>query len=249
MRACPGDVHFFTRVSAKLVLDLKKPFRLVNMVRVDETPIHDAVREALVNCLVNSDFYEPRGVVIDKYLDQIIIKNPGNVIVGKQQMLRGGESEPRNGNLMKMFNLIGYGERAGSGVPDIYATWEEAGYAEPVVEEKFGGGQPNRTIVTLPLFEKGAAHRNTLDADVKEAVQSDSDTLNGTLNGTLKIAGDQKKLLIALIKQNSKITRKQMAGLLDVSERTVQRLLNEMPEVYFTGGGRSGHWEIKLPKP
>ena len=132
-----GNVFdFFTKVSAKLVLDLKKPFKLVNMVRMDETPIHDAVREALVNCLVNSDFYESRGVVIEKYLDRIIINNPGTVIVGKQQMLRGGESEPRNGNLMKMFNLIGYGERAGSGVPDIYATWEAAGYVEPTVEEK-----------------------------------------------------------------------------------------------------------------
>lgn len=59
-----GNVlDFFTRVSAKFVLDLKKPFKLVNMVRMNETPIHDAVREALVKCLVSSDFYEPRGVV------------------------------------------------------------------------------------------------------------------------------------------------------------------------------------------
>ena len=53
-----------------------------------------------------------------------------------------------------MFNLIGYGERAGSGVPDIYATWAEAGYKDPIVEERFGGGQPNRTVLTLPLVGK-----------------------------------------------------------------------------------------------
>ncbi|MBR4515633.1 MAG: AAA family ATPase, partial [Lachnospiraceae bacterium] len=98
---------FFYRVSAKLTLDLKKPFKLVNMVRQDETPIHDAVREALVNTLTNADFYEPRGVVIEKYPDRIILENPGTVIVGKKQMLRGGISEPRNEAVMKMFNLIG----------------------------------------------------------------------------------------------------------------------------------------------
>ena len=49
-------------------------------------------------------------------------------------MLHGGESEPRNAGIMKMFNLIGFGERAGSGIPDIYATWREAGYIEPTVE-------------------------------------------------------------------------------------------------------------------
>ena len=31
----------------------------------------------------------------------------GFYIVGKKQMLRGGESETRNSSIMKMFNLIG----------------------------------------------------------------------------------------------------------------------------------------------
>ena len=52
-----------------------------------------------------------------------------------------------------MFHLIGYGERADSGVPDIYATWDNAGYAAPTVQEQFGSGQPNRTIATLSLVE------------------------------------------------------------------------------------------------
>ena len=77
-------------------------------------------------------------------------------------MLHGGESEPRNAGIMKMFNLIGFGERAGSGIPDIYATWREAGYIEPTVEELFGNDQPNRTIVTLPLTEKGEETREVL---------------------------------------------------------------------------------------
>lgn len=45
-------------------------------------------------------------------------------------------------------------EGAGSGVPDIYTTWEQAGYEEPKVEEIFGGGQPNRAILILPLVDK-----------------------------------------------------------------------------------------------
>ena len=147
-----GNVYdFFNRVSAKLVLDLKKPFKLVNQVRVDETPMHDAVREALVNCLVNTDFYQPWNVIIEKYPDKITLANPGTIIAGKDQMLKGGISQPRNKGLFKMFNLIGYGEHAGSGVPDIFQAWRDAGLNAPVVEEKFGGGEPDRTMVTLPL--------------------------------------------------------------------------------------------------
>ena len=49
---------FFNSVSMKLVLDLKKPFKLIDQVRVDETPVHNAVKEALVDCLVNANFYQ-----------------------------------------------------------------------------------------------------------------------------------------------------------------------------------------------
>ena len=148
-----GNVFdFFNRVSQKLLLDLKKPFKLVNQVRVDETPQHDAVREALVNCLVNTDFYQSWSVVIEKYPDKIVMANPGTIIAGKKQMLKGGVSQPRNKGLFKMFNLIGLGEHAGSGVPDIYKAWRDAGLNEPIVEESFGGGTPDRTILTLPLI-------------------------------------------------------------------------------------------------
>ena len=41
---------------------------------------------------------------------------------------KGGISDPRNKALMKMFNMIGSGERAGSGVPDIFAVWELRDY-------------------------------------------------------------------------------------------------------------------------
>ncbi|MBR2812692.1 MAG: hypothetical protein IKD69_15060 [Solobacterium sp.] len=46
---------------------------------------------------------------------------------------------------------MGFGERAGSGVPDIFAVWAANGYKEPIVEEEFN---PDRTILTLPLLKK-----------------------------------------------------------------------------------------------
>ncbi|HOO28027.1 MAG TPA: ATP-binding protein, partial [Lachnospiraceae bacterium] len=46
-------------------------------------------------------------------------------------MRKGGVSDPRNKTLMKMFNLINIGERAGSGVPNIFNVWEDEGWIEP----------------------------------------------------------------------------------------------------------------------
>lgn len=90
-------------------------------------------------------------MIIEKYPDKITLANPRTIIAGKKQMLKGGISQPRNKGLFKMFNLLGYGEHAGSGVPDIFQAWNDAGLDAPIVEEKFGGGEPDRTIVTLPL--------------------------------------------------------------------------------------------------
>lgn len=54
---------------------------------------------------------------------------------------------------MKMFNMINIGERAGSGVPDIYTVWENEGWKTPEVIEQYN---PNRTILILPFEEKTA---------------------------------------------------------------------------------------------
>lgn len=142
---------FYFRVYNKLVKDIKTPFKLEGGNRIDDTPVHKALREALANCLVNADFYIGRGIVIKKDQDSIILENPGSIRTGKTQMLKGGISDPRNKALMKMFNMIGIGERTGSGVPDIFSVWEQEGWKEPVVVEQYA---PDRTILTLSFATK-----------------------------------------------------------------------------------------------
>ena len=68
-------------------------------------------------------------------------------------MRLGGESDPRNKSLMKMFNLINIGERAGSGVPNIFNVWNDEGFVEPVIDERF---DPDRTVLSLSFDKKQA---------------------------------------------------------------------------------------------
>ncbi|MCI9141148.1 MAG: AAA family ATPase [Lachnospiraceae bacterium] len=160
---------FFFRVYGKLVKDLKIPFMLEGATRIDDTPVHRAVREALANCLVNTDFYLPRGIVIKKEADGIIMENPGSIRTGKKQMLKGGISDPRNKALMKMFNMIGIGERAGSGVPDIYAVWESQGWIMPRVIEEYS---PDRTFLQLLFIQKPQDKKSAIKiGDKKSAIK------------------------------------------------------------------------------
>ena len=146
-------LDFFFQMERKLLRDIKRPFKLEGITRIDETPVHKAIREALANCFANADFNFSRGIVILKDRDSIVIENPGSIITGKAQMLKGGISEPRNRTIMKMFNLIHVGERAGSGVPNIFSIWDEEGWIAPTVEEEY---KPDRTRLTLAFKEKQA---------------------------------------------------------------------------------------------
>lgn len=136
----------------KLSLDIKVPFKLEGATRIDDTPVHKALREALANCLVNADYFVSRGVVIKKEQNCIVMENPGYSGVGKYQMRKGGESDPRNKALMKMFSLIDIGERAGSGVPELYSVWDSQGWEEPSIDERYGDA--SRTILTLSFNKK-----------------------------------------------------------------------------------------------
>lgn len=95
-----------------------------------------------------------------------IRKSDGPIVCS--QMLKGGISDPRNKALMKMFNLIAIGERAGSGVPDIYSVWNTQGWDSPAVTELFN---PDRTRLTLPLIEKQAKKTSEEEKSVEEINQ------------------------------------------------------------------------------
>ena len=49
--------NFFTRVMPKLTADLKRPFKLEGMERIDDTPVHKAVREAMTNMIIHADLF------------------------------------------------------------------------------------------------------------------------------------------------------------------------------------------------
>jgi len=221
-----GNIQdFFFRVNSKIAQDIKTPFKLDGITRVDDTPIHKAVREALVNCLVNADFYLPQGIVIKKDVKSLVIENPGSIRIGKKQMLLGGISDPRNKNLMKMFNLLGIGERAGSGIPDIYQVWTDQGWNSPVVEEFYN---PDRTRLSLdfsPKVTKKTSEENKRRKQAKKT--SEENKRRKTEENYVAI----KKYL----QQHGLSKTVDIAAAIELSPARTRVLLKEIPGVNFEG--------------
>lgn len=157
---------FYFRVYNRIAQDIKVPFKLKGADRIDDTPLHKALREALANALIHADYYNRRGLVIQKWPDKICFADPGAFRINVQDALVGGISDPRNGLLIKMFNLINVGERAGSGLPSIRTVWQKQGWQEPEIVESFN---PDRTTLVLPLAANKVAKKN---GDKKAAAKS-----------------------------------------------------------------------------
>ncbi len=141
--------QFYQRVVQRLSADLKIPFQLSReLYRKDDTIVHEALREAAVNALVHADYRGQGGIVIERFADRIELSNPGSLLVSREQLLRGSVSECRNKSLQLMFQMVGGGEKAGSGMDKIRAGWRSQHWRSPKVEESL---QPDRVKLVLPM--------------------------------------------------------------------------------------------------
>ena len=121
--------NFFTKVTPKLTEDLKKPFKLEGGVqRIDDTPIHKAVREGFVNMIIHADYLMDAGVLkVIKRSDSFEFTNPGILKLPLEDIYRGGNSKSRNPHMQTMLRLVGFGDNAGSGFPTILDVWKSEG--------------------------------------------------------------------------------------------------------------------------
>lgn len=127
-----GNLYdFYRAVYRKLTAGLKVPFELAEGQRVDESPVHVAIREALCNVLVHADYSDRASVLVVKRPDLFGFRNPGMMRVPLEYALHGGHADCRNRGLHQMFRYVGIGDQAGSGVPKIMSSWNRCHWRPP----------------------------------------------------------------------------------------------------------------------
>lgn len=234
---------FFFRVYEKLTRDLKIPFQMEGITRVDDTPVHKAIREALANCIVNADFFFPRGIIIKKDADSIVIENPGSIRIGKKQMLKGGISDPRSKALMKMFNMIGIGERAGSGVPDIFEVWESQGWRNPIVEEEY---DPDRTRLILSFSEMtnngGTGH---VQSGFAYGQTNKTSGQNKRTSGQNKRTSEREEQIRAYLRENGETGTAEISSFLGLSMPRTRAILSNMNDIEKYGATNKRVYRLK----
>ena len=128
--------NFFSKITPKLTEDLPKPFKLEGIQRIDETPLHKAVREAFVNLIIHADYLMDAGTLkVIKKNKSFEFTNPGILKLPVEDIFRGGNSKPRNSHMQTMLRMVGFGDNAGSGFPTIVAAWDAEGWVKPELIE------------------------------------------------------------------------------------------------------------------
>ena len=206
--------------------------------RVDETPVHGALREALANALIHADYYGRCGIVIDKGFREIQIANPGLFRIRIDEAISGGISDARNSRIFNMFSLINVGERSGSGLCDLFNVWSENGYTRPKIVESV---DPDRVVLTLRI---GAASND----GVNDGVEGVNEGLNeGQNEGERNPLNKNTAAVLLGIRGNPTLTAERLAVDIGVSRSTVERCIKQLKEKGYIrreGADKTGMWIV-----
>lgn len=177
-------IDFYYLVTERLVRHFKMPFSTdeTGTVHGAMNPVTEAANEAVANALVHAYYGANGSIRVILKEDQLIVANPGSLLVDWRVAVAGGFSETRNPTLMRIFGFIGVSDRAGSGLQQIWETWREMYGEEPILKE---GHSPASVSLVMPLREKRVAIR--IQDHVKIATEAmDDEALKSYLATSLQ---------------------------------------------------------------
>ncbi len=180
-----------------------------------------ALKEAVINAIVHNDYSYGNSPIIELYSDRIEITSSGGLPqeLSKTDFFRG-VTAPRNKELIRVFKDVDLIENIGSGILRILKAYDK-----------------NCFIFMDNFLRVSFKYReNPFEYDQKINQENDQRELSNIQNK-----------IISLISQNSKITQKEMAKILEVSREKIKyniAILKDMNIIDREGSNKIGKWKI-----
>ena len=233
------------------VLDNKyliRPIHYEGLQRIEPMEIpEDALREIIFNAIIHKE-YPGYSIQMRVYNDRIWLWNSGGLPEGItfEQFMGAHSSCPRNRLIARAFYLAGFIESWGRGINKIRTEFTANGLEAPIYKEEMGGMSVYITRKKGLYGEDGTVNDPVKIVDNKDVttyndgVNKNIDTVNGTVNDTVK-------RILKVISNNEAITYDEMSEALKISRRTIARHIKTMTKLFLIvreGSDKTGYWYV-----
>ncbi len=227
--------NFLILTLQKLLFTLPSRGKLQGVIRTDGGPMHEGIREAIVNAITYTD-YRLGGVLrIDRRSDGIIMRNPGTLRLPPERIYQGDFTQARNSTIQKMLRMVGFGDNIGSGFQKIMNAWKVSGLHQPTIDQN---DDVHEVWLTLPL--------NPSNVSILAKDFTESNNLSAHLSAHLSA---QQMAILELIYNHPDITMPEIAkklGMKESSVRSQRRSMSKLLDIKRVGSRKTGRWEIHI---
>lgn len=187
----------------------------------------DAVREAVFNALIHCNWADNIPVQIRIEDDAMFVSNCSMLPFGwtAETLLGAHVSKPYNPDIARVFYRAGYVESWGRGIQKIRDACKMLGSKEP----------------------KYIVHGEDIMVKFSALPMSKETNVTSLNRHDVGLDVGLEKEVISIISQNSQITMAIIAKELNVTKRTIERMVRKLRErgtIERKGGKRYGYWEI-----
>lgn len=209
-------------------LNVRSEIKGVNRYDICEIPL-EALREAIVNSVIHRDYsMQGTSLMVEVHEDRVVIKNPGGLPPGVSVNALTQISIRRNETIADMFSRIDKAERIGSGIRRIMELMADAKLEKPIIDSNAFFSITFERDPRFKVGPVGSEESSVLGSDKSSVLTSDK--------------------ILEAIKKNPKITANQLASMLSITQRAVEKQLASLKEqgrIERIGSKRAGHWEVK----
>ena len=218
--------NFFTRVMPKLTADLKRPFKLEGMERIDDTPVHKAVREAMTNMIIHADLFITGVLKVEKHDKEFLFSNPGSLKLPIEDIMNGGNSKARNPRIQNMLRMIGFGDNIGSGYPTILRAWKDEHWRKPTLLDRT---ELRQVDLTMPMTSL-----------LPESVLSEMKAHYG--EESYHAMTSEEQMILAYVWNGDSISNTELQQLLGLNSIEVGKILHQMVAKQLLNKENKNRW-------
>lgn len=178
-----------------------------------------AWKELIVNAVCHREYaIKGTDIQIKMFDDKIVVDSPGNLPGNVRIDNIQHTHYSRNPMIAAYLKAYKFVKEFGEGMERMFKDMEEANLPKPTFKDEY-------FMMKATIRNSNVSQYDFKSKDVGQDV------------------GQEIEIKL-LIRKNNKVTKKQIASILGVSEKTIERQMQKMVDVKYIGSGYSGHWEI-----